>query len=267
MDDIFLIDTHTHLYDGAFDGERHEAVARAAAAGVGRMYLPAIDSGSHEAMLAMCREYPGACFPMMGLHPTSVNDNPHYREELAIVGDYLARAAAGKGPRFYAVGEVGLDLYWSRDYFGRQLEVFGRQVDMSLEYGLPLVIHTRDAWPEMRAALSAWAGKGIRGIMHSFSGDYDDYEAIASFGDFLFGFGGVVTFKNGGMEDIVSRIPLGQIVLETDAPYLTPAPHRGKRNESAYLPLICERIAQIKGATAQEVAQATTANALRMFGG
>lgn len=261
-----LIDTHSHLYDGAFDADRADVMRRAAEAGVGRIYLPAIDSESHGAMLDMCGEYPDVCFPMMGLHPTSVNDNPAWREELALVEDFLARSADGSGPKFFAVGEVGLDLYWSKEFYERQLEVFDRQTELSLDYGLPLVVHVRDAWPQTIDALRKRTGRGLQGVMHSFSGSYEDYLAIMECGDFYFGFGGVVTFKNGGLAPLVEQIPLSRIVLETDAPYLTPAPHRGKRNESSYLTLICAKVAEIKGVSPREVAEATTANALSVFG-
>ncbi len=258
-----LIDSHTHIYDEAFDTDRDEAVVRARAAGVGLMMCPAVDSGSHERLLGVCAEYPGYCLPMMGLHPTSVNDNPGYLEELSLVEEYLENPPVGK---FYAVGEVGLDLYWSKDWLGRQEEVFGRQIELSLGYSLPLVIHTRDAWPEMRAMLGRFAGKGVRGVMHSFSGSLDDYYAIKESGDFLFGIGGPVTYKKSALPEILERIPLSDIVLETDSPYLPPVPYRGKRNESGYLTYICNKVAEIKGLRPEEVAVVTTANAAGMFG-
>lgn len=260
-----LCDTHSHLYDAAFDSDRADAVRRALDAGVGRMYLPAIDSESHGAMLSLCDAYPGHCFPMMGLHPTSVNDNPAYEEELRLVEEYLAADAAGER-RFVAVGEVGLDLYWSRDWFDRQAAVFEKQIDLALQYGLPLVIHTRDAWPEMIAILRRYKGRGMTGVMHAFSGSYDDYLAVKECGDFVFGIGGVVTYKKSAIVELLPRIGLGDIVLETDAPYLTPVPYRGKRNESSYIPLICAKVAEIYGLPEEDVAEATTANALRIFG-
>lgn len=258
-----LTDTHSHIYDDAFDTDRAEAIKRAQEAGIGRMLLPAIDSGSHEAMLNVCREYPGVCLPMMGLHPTSVNGNPAWRKELGLVEKYLANPPAG---RFYAIGEVGLDLYWSRDFLNEQTEAFERQIELSLEYGLPLVIHTRDAWPEMLAALGKYKGCGICGVMHSFSGTFGDYLSILGTGDFMFGIGGPVTYKKSALPDAVAQMDISHIVLETDCPYLPPVPFRGKRNESSYLTYICGKVAEIKGISPEETADITTANANRMFG-
>ena len=258
-----LIDTHTHIYDEAFDDDRAGVVARARAAGVELMMCPAIDSGSHERLIRVCSEYAGYCLPMMGLHPTSVNDNPDYLSELGLVEKYLASPPVGK---FYAVGEVGLDLYWSKDWQERQEEVFSRQIELSVGYGLPLVIHTRDAWPQMTRMLARFAGSGIRGVMHSFSGTMDDYLAVKSCGDFLFGIGGPVTYKKSELPGLLELIPLADIVLETDSPYLPPVPYRGKRNESGYLTYICEKVAEIKGLSTDEVATVTTANARRIFG-
>lgn len=287
-----LVDTHTHIYSEEFDGDRDEVMARALGAGVGTMMCPAIDSSSHGRLLDVCRRYPANCFPMMGLHPTSVNDNPQWREELALVERYLRAAAAGKDSaertcetdeadkavnsvKFYAVGEVGLDLYWSTEWRAEQEEAFVRQIELSLEYALPLVIHTRNAWPEMIAILRRFghgagephsARPGLKGVMHSFSGTMEDYHVVKECGDFLFGIGGPVTYKKSTTADIVAAMPLSDIVLETDSPYLTPSPFRGKRNESSYLTYICEKVADIKGLRPEEVAAATTGNAFRLFG-
>lgn len=259
-----IIDTHTHIYDKAFDGDRDQAVERARAAGVRFMMCPAIDSGSHGRLFDLCRRHEGVCLPMMGLHPTSVNDNPAWREELALVEKYLASPPAGL--KFHAVGEVGLDLYWSREWRKEQEEAFARQIELSLHYGSPLVIHTRDAWPQMTEMLSRYADRGLRGVMHSFSGTAEDYLAIKGFGDFMFGIGGPVTYRNSALPDIVRLMPMEDILLETDSPYLPPVPYRGKRNESSYLVNICDRVAEIKELDPAEVAAATTANAGRMFG-
>ena len=180
-----LIDTHSHIYDPQFDADRDEAVARARAAGVGRILLPAVDAESYGAMFALARQYPELCRPMMGLHPTSVNDNPRWREDLEQVARYLA--APPEGIRFCGVGEVGLDLYWSRDFLSQQQQALRFQVELSLQYGLPLVIHTRDAWDEMCALLDAFRGRGVRGILHSFCGTADHYRALKAAGGFLFG--------------------------------------------------------------------------------
>lgn len=259
-----LIDTHSHLYDPAFDTDREEALARAAAEGVHRLLLPAIDSESHERLFDLCRRHPGRCIPMMGLHPTSVNDNPRWREELALVERYLASPPAGIDA-FCAVGEIGLDLYWSRDFRAEQTEAFRRQIDLALEYALPIAVHTRDAWPETVALMRDYAGRGVRGVFHAFSDSAETYRTLKELGDFVFGIGGVVTFKKSPLAEVVREMDLCDILLETDCPYLTPAPHRGQRNESAYVRYVCDKVAQIKGLTPEEVARATTANAERMF--
>lgn len=259
-----LIDTHSHLYAPEFDTDREEALTRAKAEGVGRLLLPAIDSESHERLFDLCRRHPGQCIPMMGLHPTSVNDNPRWREELALVERYLQTPPEGiRG--FCAVGEIGLDLYWSRDFCEQQTEAFRRQIDLALQHGLPIAVHTRDAWPETVALVREYRGKGIRGVFHAFSDGIETYRELKACGDFLFGIGGVVTFKKSRLAEVVREMELRDIVLETDCPYLTPAPHRGQRNESAYVHYVCEKVAQLKGLTPEEVAAATTANAERTF--
>ena len=257
-----IVDTHTHPFEEAFDEDREAVMTRAREAGVVKMLCPAIDSETHERLFALCDRYPDVCLPMMGLHPTSVNDNPRWREELARVEQLLA---AGDR-RYWAVGEVGLDLYWSRDWLDRQVEVFERQAELALHYDLPLVIHTRDAWPEMIASLRRFAGRGLRGVLHAFSGTWEDYRAVRACGDFLFGIGGVVTYKKSPLPELLARMPLEQLVLETDAPYLPPVPYRGKRNEPAYIVRVCERVAEATGRTPDEVADVTAANAARLFG-
>lgn len=259
-----LIDTHSHLYEPEFDADRTEALARARAEGVGRLLLPAIDSQSHERLFELCRSHPRQCIPMMGLHPTSVNDNPRWREELAQVEHYLKTPPAGIPP-FCAIGEIGLDLYWSRDFRTEQTEAFCRQIDLALEYGLPIAVHTRDAWPETVALMREYRGRGVRGVFHAYSDNYETYCELRELGDFAFGIGGVVTFKKSKLAEVVRQMELRDIVLETDCPYLTPAPHRGERNESAYVPYICRKVAEIKGLTPNQVARATTANAERLF--
>lgn len=260
-----LTDTHSHLYEPEFDDDREEALARAAEAGVQRLLLPAIDSASHERLFDLCRRHPQQCVPMMGLHPTSVNDNPRWREELALAEHYLASPPEGIA-RFCAVGEIGLDLYWSRDYRQEQYEAFRRQIDLSLAYGLPIAVHTRDAWPETAELMRTYRGRGVRGVFHAFSDTAETYRELKNYGDFVFGIGGVVTFRKSKLADVVREMDLCDIVLETDCPYLTPVPHRGERNESAYVRFVCEKVAELKGLTPEEVATATTANAERIFG-
>ena len=261
-----LIDTHSHLYDEAFDADRGEALARAAAEGVGRLLLPAIDSESHGRLFELCRRHPERCIPMMGLHPTSVNDNPRWREELAQVERYLQSPPEGL-PAFCAVGEIGLDLYWSRDFREEQAEAFRRQIELALRYGLPIAVHTRDAWPETVDLVREFRGRGVRGVFHAYSDTAETYRELKELGDFAFGIGGVVTFKKSKLAEVVRDMELGDILLETDCPYLTPAPHRGERNESAYVRHVCEKVAELKGLTPEEVAKATTENAKRIFKG
>lgn len=257
-----LIDTHSHLYDEAFDADREAVFARAVEAGVERQLLPAIDSESHERLFDLCRRHPDCCFPMIGLHPTSINENPRWREELALVEKYLAAPPEGIA-RWYAVGEIGLDLYWSRDAQAEQVEAFRRQIDLSLAYGLPIAVHVRDAWPETLEVMRAYRGRGVRGVFHAFSGGLEVYRELRTLGEFCFGVGGAVTFKKSPQADVVREMELGDMVLETDCPYLTPVPHRGERNEPAYVRIVCEKIAELKGLTLEELATATTLTALR----
>lgn len=266
-----LIDTHSHLYEPEFDADRGEALARAFDAGVGLLLLPAIDAASDERLFALCRRHPDRCLPMMGLHPTSVNDNPRWREELDRVARYLDNPPEGVPP-FCAVGEIGLDYYWDDRFAAEQIEAFTAQCRLAAARDLPVAIHTRAAWDDMRRIVGEEAeaartrGERLRGVFHAFSEDADTYRALRGAGDFLFGIGGVVTFKKSQVAETVREMALDEIVLETDCPYLTPVPHRGERNESAYVRLVCEKIAQIKGLDPEEVAAATTANAARMFG-
>ena len=260
-----LIDTHSHLYDEAFDADREEAFGRALHEGVRRLLLPAIDSESHERLFDLCRRHPDHCSPMMGLHPTSVNDNPRWREELALVEHYLETPPPGIPP-FCAVGEIGLDLYWSRDFREEQIEAFRRQIELARQYGLPIAVHTRDAWPETVEIMREYRNCGVQGVFHAFSDGIETYRALKACGDFLFGIGGVVTFKKSRLAEVVREMELQDLVLETDCPYLTPAPHRGERNESAYVRHVCEKVAEIRGITPEETAEITTANAERMFG-
>ena len=257
-----MIDTHSHIFDEAFDGDRDEALERAVEAGVTRILCPAIDSESHSAMLAMCRAHPELCLPMMGLHPTSVNDNPGWRHELEIVEEYLASPPAG---RFYAVGEVGLDLHWSRDFLAEQTEAFERQIELALRYDLPLAIHTREAWAEMVATLEKYAGRGLCGILHAFSGTLDDYRRLREVGDFVLGVGGSVTYKKSRWREVLPQVDPAHIVLETDAPWLTPEPFRGRRNESSYLAYIRDAAASILGISPAELDRITTENAVRIL--
>ena len=263
------IDTHSHIYEPEFDDDRTEVVERAIAAGVDRMLLPAIDTHSHRRMIDLALAYPENCFPMMGLHPTSVNENPTWREELAEVESFLRQPP--EGVRFYAVGEIGLDYYWSQDYVAEQREAFVEQCRLAVRLDLPVVIHTRSAWDDMCEILeeecrrASEQGLRLRGVLHAFSESAEVYRRLKACGDWLFGIGGVVTFKKSALAVAVAEMELEDLVLETDCPYLTPVPHRGERNESAYVSHICDKVAEIKGVTADEVARQTTQNAERMF--
>lgn len=259
-----LIDTHSHIYDEAFDDDRNEVVERARAEGVERIILPAIDGESNERLFDLCRACGDYVVPLMGLHPTSVNDNPHWREELAEV-ERLLQAPPHGIERFYGVGEIGLDLYWSRDWQAEQTEAFRAQVELALVHNLPIVVHTRDAWEEMAEVVEAYAGRGLRGIFHAYSSDAAMYERLRKCGDFVFGIGGVVTFKKSAVAEVVKHMRLEDLVVETDAPYLTPAPHRGTRNESSYVRFVAAKIAELKGVDYEEVAMQTTMNAKRIF--
>ena len=260
-----LIDTHSHIYDEAFDADRETVVERAKQEGVERIVLPAIDGESNERLFEMCRTYGDYVVPLMGLHPTSVNYNPRWREELAEVERLLANPPQGV-TRFYGVGEIGLDLYWSRDWQAEQTEAFRAQLDMALKYDLPIVVHTRDAWEEMAAIIEEYRDNGLRGIFHAFSADVAMYERLREYGDFVFGIGGVVTFKKSALAEVVKVMQLEDLVIETDAPYLTPAPHRGTRNESSYVRFVAQKIAELKGVEYEVVAERTTVNAKRIFG-
>ncbi|MBR5829686.1 MAG: TatD family hydrolase [Tidjanibacter sp.] len=270
-----LIDTHTHIYGSEFDEDRAEVFVRAEEAGVEAFVFPAIDHETNDRQFALTRSRHD-CYSLVGLHPTSVNDNPHWREELAVV-ERLLRACNGGASeasvgsserpveRFYGVGEVGLDFYWSRDWMAEQRECFVRQVELSIEYDLPLVIHTRDAWDDMLSILEGYKGRA-RGILHAFTESVEVYRRIERLGGFVVGIGGVSTYKKSLLLESIPEIPLSAMVLETDSPYLSPVPLRGKRNEPKNLVYICEQIARLKGCTPAEVAEQTTLNARRVLG-
>lgn len=253
---MHLIDTHCHLYDEDFKHDRTEMIERAQKSGVERFYLPGIDSTAIDPMLELEKAYPGVCIAMMGLHPCYVKEN--YEQELAIVKEWL-----DKRP-FAAIGEIGLDFYWDKTFTQQQHEAFDRQMQWALELQLPIVIHTRNAMQETINAVKPFAAKGLRGIFHCFGGSYESATQIIDMG-FLLGIGGVLTYKNAGLPEVLSKIDLQHLVLETDAPYLPPVPYRGKRNESAYLVPIVERLADVKEMSAEKVAEITSENALKLF--
>jgi TatD DNase family protein len=252
-----LIDTHCHLYLKQFDNDRAAMIERAENEGVRKFYLPGIDSEVMDRMLEMETLFPGKCIAMPGLHPCSVKED--CETELQFVADWLAKRP------FVAVGEIGLDFYWDRSFEKQQYEAFERQMEWALGYQLPIVIHTRNAMQETINTVKPFAKRGLSGIFHCFSGSAESARQITGMG-FHLGIGGVVTYKNAGLPEALKEVPLEWLVLETDAPYLTPVPFRGKRNESAYLKYIVEKLADAKNTTVAEMAAATTANAQKIFG-
>jgi TatD DNase family protein len=254
--DITFVDTHCHLYASEFDEDRTAMIARAIAAGVQEMMLPNIDSGSVEGMWELVHSFPGRCHPMMGLHPCSVK--PGFEESLRqMKEDLFTRDYVG-------IGETGVDLYWDKTYRDEQVEAFEIQIGWAKEQGLPVIIHSRDSLDVTIEIIQKHAGEDLRGIFHCFGGTYQQAMAIHEVG-FSVGIGGVVTFKKSGLDEVLPRLPVEMIVLETDAPYLAPVPFRGKRNESSYIPLVAEKIALLTGKTQQEIALQTTRNAHGLF--
>lgn len=251
-----LMDTHTHLYLKEFDADINRVIDRAEKENVKNFFLPAIDSSETEAMFALENKFPGKCFAMAGLHPCSVKGN--YKDELAFVEKLLGKR------KFAAIGETGLDFYWDKTFVKEQYEALRIQANWALAYGLPLVLHTRDAMQETIGVIAEFKGKGLTGIFHCFSGTLQNAKDISDL-NFYIGIGGVITYKNSGLAEVVKDIDLNRIVLETDAPYLTPVPNRGKRNESSYLKYIVEKIAAIKNVSVEEVAAQTTKNAEKIF--
>lgn len=251
-----MIDTHSHLYLEEFRDDRQGMFDRARQAGVTRVYLPAINSESHEAMMETAAVSEGFCVPMMGLHPCYVETN--YAKELELVEQWLQRE------KFAAIGEVGLDFYHSVEYREQQVEVFRLQIELALQYDLPIIIHSRSSLDEC-IKMIAEHGKGkISGIFHCYGGDERQARKIIDLG-FMLGIGGVVTYKNAGLATLVTQLPLESMVLETDAPYLTPVPFRGKRNETAYIRYVAEKVASLKEIDFEEVDEITTQNAKKIF--
>ena len=252
-----MIDTHCHLYLEEFKTDITDVIKRAEAEGVNKFYLPAIDSAETENIFLLEKKFPGKCFAMMGLHPCSVKAN--YLDELSLVEEWLSKR------KFAAVGEIGLDFYWDKTFIEQQFEAFRIQIGLSLQYNLPIVIHTRNAMQETIDVVKEFVPKGVRGIFHCFGGSYQNAKEIIDAGFYL-GIGGVLTYKKSGLAEVLEKIDLQHIVLETDSPYLTPVPFRGKRNESSYLKFVAAMLAQIKNVRVEEVAAITTANAEKIFG-
>ena len=255
---MLFIDTHAHLYAAKFDADRDAVMERAMENDVRGFYLPNIDLESVPGMLALTDAYPERVFPMMGLHPCHVKEN--YREELAQLEPWLDRRA------FCAVGEIGIDLYWDKTFVEQQIDAFRIQCGWAKRRDLPICIHSRESIDMIAELLEAMEPEERpHGVFHCFTGNVQQAERIIRLG-FLMGLGGVLTFKNSGLDKIVADIPLEHFVLETDAPYLAPTPHRGKRNESAYVPLVAQKLADAQGISVEEVARVTTENAFGLFG-
>jgi TatD DNase family protein len=253
-----MIDTHTHLYLEEFDNDFDETIARAECAGVDTFIFPSIEQSTFEKMMSAQLRYPQKIFSAIGLHPTSVNEKT-YKQELDFVEKTIKKFS------FVAIGEIGIDCYWTTENIVWQRLVFERQIEIAAEYNLPVIIHARNSFDEIFAIIDKRNDLNTRGIFHAFSGTVADYEKIKSYKNFYFGLGGIVTFKNSGIADIVEKMTLDEIVLETDSPYLTPTPHRGKRNESANIILIAKKIAEIKNTNIETVAEKTTQNAEKIF--
>lgn len=251
-----LIDTHTHIYLPEFDADRDEAIKRAVQAGVVILLMPNIDTDSVSAMLSAERRYPGICYPMIGLHPTSVKED--FMSQLEKLEDLAS------SHKFYAIGEIGIDLYWDQSYLNEQIIVFKRQIAFALKLDLPVVVHSRNSFPEIFKALEEFKGSGLKGVFHAFTGTSEDAGKAVEMG-FMLGIGGIVTFKNSGIDKIVSQTGIENIILETDSPYLAPVPYRGKRNESSYLCLVNDKIAEIIGFSSEKTAEITFANSVQLF--
>ncbi|MEY3208654.1 MAG: hypothetical protein RL064_685 [Bacteroidota bacterium] len=251
------IDTHAHVYAEELVTDIDIVVKNAISNGIDRILMPAIDSSTLQVMLEVEEKYPINCVSMMGLHPCYVKEN--YLQELAIVEQWLSKR------KFIAVGEIGLDFYWDKTFTEQQHKVFEQQMQWALNYNLPIAIHTRNAMQETIEAVKPFAKKGLRGLFHCFSGSKESAEQIIQMG-FHLGLGGVLTYKNAGVAEAITSIPMEWLVLETDAPYLSPVPYRGKRNEPAYMIEVAKKLAEIKKLHLHEVAAITTANAEKLFG-
>lgn len=251
-----IIDTHSHIYLPDFDPDRAEMLARAENEGIGLILMPAIDSQTHGATLQAEKVYREKCRAMMGLHPCSVKAN--YKEELKIVSDYFEQRS------FVAVGETGLDFYWDLGFTKEQYDAFHTQIEMALAYDIPVVIHSRNSLDECIGVIGAHQQGKLKGIFHCFSGSVEQAKKIIDLGFYL-GIGGVVTFKNSGLDKVMAEMDLKNLVLETDAPYLAPVPFRGKRNECSYLKYVVKKLSEIKSVSEKEIEDITTANAKELF--
>ncbi|MCB0400479.1 MAG: TatD family hydrolase [Flavobacteriales bacterium] len=255
---MILTDTHSHLYANPFDEDRDQVMYSSISKGISRIFLPNIDSSSIDEMLKLEKAYPENCFAMMGLHPCSVKDN--YMEELSLVENWLNKR------EFCAIGEIGIDLYWDQSTLEIQQEAFRTQINWAKARNLPFVIHCRDAFNEIFEIMDELNDDKMRGIFHCFTGNLEQAQHIINYGGFKLGIGGVVTFKNAGLDQVVAQTDLKHLVLETDSPYLAPTPYRGKRNETAYLIHIAEKVAELHQTSVEYIAEITTSNSKEVFG-
>lgn len=253
---MIFTDTHTHLYSKDFAGQLDAVMQRAFDAGVQRFFLPNIDVASVGPMLDVVAKYPAQCFPMMGLHPCDVTDD--YEQQLDELLGWFDKGT------FYAVGEIGIDLYWDKTTLPQQTAAFKRQVEFAIARNLPICIHSRESFDVIADILEDYKGR-VRGVFHCFTGTLEQANRAIGFG-FMLGIGGVVTFKNGGIDKVLPDVDIQHLVLETDAPYLAPVPHRGKRNECSYIPIIAQKLADVKQMPLAELARITTENSERLFG-
>lgn len=255
---MILTDTHTHLYSKEFDGNRTDLIQKAIDMGVERFFMPNVDSESIPGMFQVEKQFPNNCFPMMGLHPCSVNAN--YQHELQVAEYWLNKR------KFVAIGEIGIDLYWDKTFIEQQQDAFRTQIQWAKKYNIPYVIHSRNSFDEVMEIVSEYKSENIKAIFHCFSGNVSQAEQVIEMGNFKLGIGGVVTFKNSGLDKVVEAVDLKHLVLETDAPYLAPMPYRGKTNHPDYLLLIAKKIAEIKKISVEEVVEVTTQNSKDVFG-
>ena len=253
-----MIDTHSHLFVEEFTDDLPEVIQRAKEVGITYVLMPNIDDTTVADMLNVCNAYPDYCFPMLGFHPTSVDGES--MEKVKAMKELL-----GEGHPYIAIGEVGMDLYWDKTYLKEQQQVLDEQIHWALEYDLPLIIHCREAYPELLEVLEPYRKTSLTGIFHSFTGTVEDAHKLMEYPGFMFGINGVVTFKKSILPEVLKSVPLKRLVLETDSPYLAPVPYRGKRNESAYLVKVAEKLSEVYDGSLSEIGRVTSENALKVF--
>lgn len=250
-------DTHAHLYDDAFAGEEDQAIARSVKAGVTKIVFPDIDSQTRERMFGIADRHEGTVYPCLGLHPTSIDAS--WEKEMEDLHDNLSR-------KIWAIGEIGMDCYWSKEFIKEQETAFRMQLELADRLSLPVIIHSRESTELIINILKDCRHLDLRGVFHAYSGSAETFRELQKLGDWYIGIGGVLTYKKASIAETVKKIPIDRVLLETDSPYLTPVPHRGKRNESSHIPLIAEKLSEQTGASLEEIAETTTQNAYKLFG-